>query len=597
MRTILSFFLFSIPMYIFGQNLVLNGDFEEFKRCPKKLTEKKIHLKGDFDIIKGSPDYFNTCSSILSGSVNPFGNQLSQNGNGHMGLILTSDFKNECAAREYIQLKLNTPLISGHKYDLSFYLNLANNSGYATDQVGAVFSDHSLKKEGISKYIGHPHLNNEENHFLKDTIAWIPITKTYNALGGEQYLIIGNFQKCNFTSRVLVNPVDSAGTMENMKKKYRKDLDNSFTHLKTGFDYVQPEKMAYYFIDNVQLTASPLNDSLRFIETDSKCNIDDSPFPNSPNIIKDPNFDLSANRTNDVWKAPTKGTPDFENGHAGIYLYSGNDSNNREYILSKLNNPISPCEKYYFKMSVKRSGNHQFAVDRLGVAFCDTNFHQDNRSLISIEPSFQTQRFEVIESASQWVNFCDTIYPNACGNYIVIGNFMDDESTFIYPILQSANGSPYAHYLIDNLQLRYVETVANCQDDCHTGEDSISNKISDSIALPGSMDMPTQIIYFATNQYLLDSIPETVLSQILAYLEYSDERTILIQGHSDSSGPEDRNIVLSKRRAQSIYSLLHKSGVPKSHLKLEFVGSKQPKASNQTIKGKTQNRRVEILFK
>ena len=598
MKTIILFLLQSIPMIVLGQNLVQNGDFEKYKKCPRDITGKKLYLKEEVTLIKGTPDYFNGCSPILNGATNPFGYQISQSGTGHMGLYLTSDYKNECDAREYIQLKLTESLIAGHKYDLSFYLSLANESGYSTDQVGVVFSPYSLKKVGISKYIGHPHLNNKENNFLADTISWMPFSKTYNAKGGEEYLIIGNFQKCNYTSRKLIHPVDSAGTMDNMKRKYRKDLRKSFTHLQTEFDFVDASKLAYYFIDNVQLVSSPLNDSVQFVKSESRCFINADSLTRSNNIINDPSFDLNVKRTNEVWNSPTKGTPDFEHGHAGIYLYSGNDSNNREYIISKLDSAIHPCKKYYFKMKVKRSGGHQFAADRIGIAFSDSNFYQNNRSLLPLTPSYQTQKFEVIESSSEWIEFCDTIYPSNCGNYIVIGNFSDDESTFIFPISAASGESPYAHYLIDDLQLHYIETNANCDIVCQPELDSIPTNQNAPNTIPlDYVQMDTPTFYFATNQYLLTQLPSALVSDIIAYLKSDTNKAILIQGHSDSSGPENQNLTLSKLRAESIFNLLKDAGVSSSQMKLLYKGSTQPKTSNKTPQGRAQNRRVEILFR
>lgn len=580
--------------FSYGQNLVINGDFEDYKKCPKTLTGKKLYLKGGLDLIHGTPDYFNACSKNLNGNNNPYGPQKSQSGNGHIGLMITSDFKNECAAREYIQLKLSEPLIAGHKYELSFFLSLANKSGYYTDQIGAIFTETNLKKDGVSKYIGHPHVNNTENDFLSDTIGWIPFSQTYNAMGGEEYVVIGNFQKCNFTSRKILNPTDSVGTMDNMKRQYMDDLKTNFEHLQGDFDFVEPDKMAYYFVDNVQLTASEFNDSIEFVTDESKCN-EPKETVTHKNLLHDPGFDLSANRKNEIWNSPTKGTPDFEHGHAGVYLYSGNDFNNREYIISKLDTTLNPCNTYAFKFRIKRSGNHKFAVDKLGVAFSDTNFFQQNRTLIHLKPAFETNSFEILENTTSWTQYCDTLTPNTCGNYIVIGNFSADKDTYVFPISKSLNGSPYAHYLIDDVELYYLHTRSNCVDICAP---SIPNNVDESEDwLMAQLEIPaTKSIYFSSDQYLMDSIPTTLMTAIKNYLKASENHNIGVTGHSDSSGRENRNVVLSKRRARSIYSLLLKAGIPEERISMEYVGSKYPVESNETVEGRAKNRRVEIQY-
>ncbi|MFT6835377.1 MAG: outer membrane protein OmpA-like peptidoglycan-associated protein [Francisellaceae bacterium] len=70
---------------------------------------------------------------------------------------------------------------------------------------------------------------------------------------------------------------------------------------------------------------------------------------------------------------------------------------------------------------------------------------------------------------------------------------------------------------------------------------------------------------------------------------------LYVIGHTDSVGSSTYNQSLSARRAWFIASLLVKSGVKASAIKLVPAGESQPIVTNRTLNGRTHNRRVEIM--
>ena len=69
---------------------------------------------------------------------------------------------------------------------------------------------------------------------------------------------------------------------------------------------------------------------------------------------------------------------------------------------------------------------------------------------------------------------------------------------------------------------------------------------------------------------------------------------ILVEGHTDSAGPEDYNMSLSQRRAESVVNYLVAQGIDKDRFTVRWYGETQPRADNSTAEGKAQNRRVEM---
>ncbi|MFI5221171.1 MAG: OmpA family protein, partial [Bacteroidia bacterium] len=72
--------------------------------------------------------------------------------------------------------------------------------------------------------------------------------------------------------------------------------------------------------------------------------------------------------------------------------------------------------------------------------------------------------------------------------------------------------------------------------------------------------------------------------------------SVIIVGHSDSTGIEDSNMVLSLNRAGHVKQLLIITGIPEDKIKTRGKGSKLPVQTNATLEGRMLNRRVEIYF-
>lgn len=70
-----------------------------------------------------------------------------------------------------------------------------------------------------------------------------------------------------------------------------------------------------------------------------------------------------------------------------------------------------------------------------------------------------------------------------------------------------------------------------------------------------------------------------------------------VVGHADSTGPADYNQTLSEQRASSVGGYLIAQGVMRDRFYIAGMGERAPIASNDTVYGREQNRRVEILIR
>lgn len=74
-----------------------------------------------------------------------------------------------------------------------------------------------------------------------------------------------------------------------------------------------------------------------------------------------------------------------------------------------------------------------------------------------------------------------------------------------------------------------------------------------------------------------------------------EDTNILIEGHTDDSGPAEFNMTLSEKRANSVSEFLIAQGIDASRLTIKWYGEEQPKYPNDDA-NRGKNRRVELAI-
>ncbi len=109
------------------------------------------------------------------------------------------------------------------------------------------------------------------------------------------------------------------------------------------------------------------------------------------------------------------------------------------------------------------------------------------------------------------------------------------------------------------------------------------------------LNMPGNVT-FQTNSADINSGFYPVLNSVAIVLKEFDKTVVDVAGHADSTGPDDKNLELSQRRASSVSSYLAAQGINAQRLIATGFGETRPIASNDTAEGRQQNRRVEITL-
>jgi outer membrane protein OmpA-like peptidoglycan-associated protein len=102
-------------------------------------------------------------------------------------------------------------------------------------------------------------------------------------------------------------------------------------------------------------------------------------------------------------------------------------------------------------------------------------------------------------------------------------------------------------------------------------------------------------VLFDTGAATLKPGAATTMDRLAQFMRDYPERSVRIEGHTDSVGSEESNQALSERRADAVRSALVDRNTPPDRITTVGYGEGRPIASNDTSGGRQQNRRVEIV--
>jgi len=103
-------------------------------------------------------------------------------------------------------------------------------------------------------------------------------------------------------------------------------------------------------------------------------------------------------------------------------------------------------------------------------------------------------------------------------------------------------------------------------------------------------------VNFGTNKFNLTTAQKNELNRMAAKINKTGVSRVTLRGHADSRGGVD-NMALSKNRAKATAEYL-KSKVKNPDVKfvVTAASTKEPIASNKTVRGMSSNRRVDIIL-
>jgi outer membrane protein OmpA-like peptidoglycan-associated protein len=103
-------------------------------------------------------------------------------------------------------------------------------------------------------------------------------------------------------------------------------------------------------------------------------------------------------------------------------------------------------------------------------------------------------------------------------------------------------------------------------------------------------------VLFAVDRSSLQPNGTRMVSQLAEVLKADPQRTVLVEGFTDSTGADAYNQTLSTERADAVRVALLGQGIASTRVTARGYGKTSPVASNDTAAGRQMNRRVEIVL-
>jgi len=146
----------------------------------------------------------------------------------------------------------------------------------------------------------------------------------------------------------------------------------------------------------------------------------------------------------------------------------------------------------------------------------------------------------------------------------------------------------------------YVDTdgdgILDKEDECPSVKGVAENKGCPKIEAAAQEILKTAFddLEFVAGSAVIKEASNNSLNDLAGLLLKKPEWKIQISGHTDNVGNDQANLILSKKRAESVKTYLVSKNVPAERVKTLFFGKTKPIAPNETEEGRQKNRRVEM---
>jgi len=275
--------------------------------------------------------------------------------------------------------------------------------------------------------------------------------------------------------------------------------------------------------------------------------------------------------------------PRSGNAYAGI-------SFNGEALVGRLSRPMVKDSIYRVEFFVSLADSSDVGTRFFGMYISNRvpRFQLDNRRLISRfildnPPQIQNPPDRYLIDTENWTSINGLYTAQGGEQYIAIGGFYQFHDSLV-------------------MQIRPERTMTKL---LYRGwEQYLGYYYVDDVSItPYGMDWQTDTYYILRYVYFdfdeIELLPESVdeLTRLSAHLKKHPTYNINVIGHTDDFGTDEYNIILSLNRAKSVVNWLINIGeIDPGRITHSGAGSNEPIAGNETIPGRSLNRRVEFIL-
>jgi OOP family OmpA-OmpF porin len=289
-------------------------------------------------------------------------------------------------------------------------------------------------------------------------------------------------------------------------------------------------------------------------------------------------------------KTDPQDTSAFKGPHSGkSYVGIRFQAKYKEYAYVKLIEPLKKGREYYFSMFVRLNDISTVSIRQLGVYLSDSPFQMG--MIFNQEGIVDTTYESGLSGNYGWIPISKKYVAKGGEKYLIIGNFTTDtKEDFVVKNKWKIFELKEAYYYIDDIVLMDTSIVKPTH---LVLKDTIKGIAEVDTATHINSFADVRTVYFENASHRLQKNSIIIIDQIVALLNANSAIELSIEGYTDNMGHPEKNIALSKERAQAVYEELRNRGV-KNNMVVEGLGEANPIVPNSTSENRAKNRRVEV---
>lgn len=365
------------------------------------------------------------------------------------------------------------------------------------------------------------------------------------------------------------------------------------------------------------------NDSMKTFNYDTMVDMDErndakwlladpktTPIDEEKNLVENGSFENNAKRLGsgaeikdlvDNWKA-SAGTPDFfkskkfnaQDGDAviGVRFYT-DIWNDIEFISAQLKEPLEANKSYCLKFYVRLKEDCFYGVNALGALVSKEVPKSFELIQGDVMPTIKHHRGTVLSYKTKWMLMSCSFTAKGNEEYLTLGSFANSDT------MQKKHlkgDKVEAYYYFDNIQLYAIDKPEECL--CNIGKKKQPPlpEPPEEVEKEEPKTFVIRNIFFENDKWNL--LPESfdALDSLYDVIDNNGFKKIEISGHTSNTGSRERNVLLSKNRAEAVKNYLVKKGLSSKMFICKGYGPDRPIADNNTDEGQAENRRVEFTI-
>lgn len=564
MRVKITLLIFNLSFgCLYSQNLIVNGNFEKSIKSGKN--------RSDFRINSFSSD----SKTILPVDGEYFGK--------------FEGLKKYYLENTIISLNLENELERNYVYSISFYCT--------SNRPETIKSPPSFIAFASGKNIKPDELGLKQNivaiaDTIKTHLEWTQYTQHFIAKGQENIILITVLSCESNKEDPFIYFIDNVTLRK--EKKYDEILTNSGNLVPNG-GFEDFYRLPFHWSNEEDIASWNKNGNLVYWEVNSV----DFYFynPATPSMGWE-NFN--------GYQKPFGGY-----GYAGINIFTVKKrgtalkpANIGESLFARLNDTLEKNTNYCVKLYVALADSSRYPCNCLSIKFFDDDSltklvnkeyekkHQVGPALDFI-PDFKLSE-DIIKNTDTWKCVANKYQAKGTEKFILIGSYLGCSAKYLDRGSEFIDDDGY--YYIDDVSVVPISDSSECK--CEQKTTTVQNPDTFKKDTLQKIEVGEifilENIYFETGKSELLQSSHSELEKLSELFLKYPQLEVEISGHTDSTGNQNENLILSEGRAKAVVDFLISKGISKEKLNFKGYGSNQPIANNETEEGRQQNRRVEF---